>query len=59
MTDEYAKTLVINDANYRPGDALAPAPTPTAATGSDQTVAPAKESSTTSYPDFDDTSWLT
>ncbi|MFK8016818.1 MAG: hypothetical protein AB8G17_15425 [Gammaproteobacteria bacterium] len=59
MTDQYAKTLVINDTNYRPGDALAPAPAPAVATSNDKTAAPANEKSATSYPDFDDTSWLT
>lgn len=57
MTDEYVKTLVIRDADYRPGDAFAPTPDSVDKTPPPHTKTP--ENETIQQPDFSDTSWLT
>lgn len=54
MTDPYAKTLVIRDPDYRPGE-IGPSPTPT----TKKTDADLPETPATAYPDYDDTGWLT
>lgn len=57
MTDEYAKTLVIRDENYQPGQIN---PGPTNRSGEQKQPDTFEEHPVPmDYPSYEDTSWLT
>ena len=57
MSDEYVKTVVITDPNYRPGE-LRPAE-PVEAPKGNAEIDTSNNNANPGYPEFSDTSWLT